>query len=396
MDCDKPMTPPSHPRRGISIGIACAMALVMGASAVHAAGVVVLKEWDFHRDSTAKALAYQRIIDSHGPYLRLVSGSRNVDILRSKLADRIEVPDSIPQFLVEEEDVIPMRDALAAMSRFSHRYPASAPLLEPLLRAVSAHLARFDAGEVRFEGAWIGRDQLASTLERNREAELLRRREIEQVVTSETQRAKGLVQMDDRWVTEQELRERSPAARTPLSDTLWPLLNPEIDGARMALENLSALAASQNGAAKVRTQRLATAIRNLFLAEFRLSRQIISSKADVAKAAAHERHARQWLKPNVFGTIREDSALESFITAAEIRTRSATQLEVCQSRLLAQLQEADIVTGDFHKLREHRAALILGETVRAVAARRFPSGGFTPSFPDESLAAIRREISSKQ
>lgn len=387
----------SHPLRGVSIGTACAVALVIGGSVVHAAGVAVLKEWNFHRDSSAKPVVYQRIIDSHGPYLRLVSGSRNVDILRSKLVDRVEVPDLIPQFLMEEKDVIPLRDALAAMSGFAVRYPSSASLLDPLLQAVSGHLARFDAGEVRFEGTWLGREELASLLEtRRHEAERLRMREIEQVVLSETQRAKGLVPMDDQWVTEQELRDRSPSARTQLSDTLWPLLNPGIEGARMALKNLSSLAASQNGAAKVRTERLSTTIRNLFLAEFRLTRQIIASSADAAKAAAHERHARQWLEPNAFGTIREDSARESFTQAAGIRIRSAAQLETCRDGLLAQLHEVDIVTGDFHKLREHRATLILGETVRAIAARRFPSGEFRPSFPDESLAAIRQEISPRR
>lgn len=369
----------------------------MGVCGVRAAGVAVLKQWNFHRDSTAKPLAYLEIIDSHGPYLRLVTGNGNVDILRSKLADRVEVPDAIPPSLLEEKDVGPLRSSLAAMRAFSARYPLSAPLLELRSAALSGHLARFDAGEVRFEGGWIGRDEFASILEnRRREAELLRKREVEQVILSENQQEKGLVPLGGRWVSEKELRERSPSARTELSDTLWPLLNSDIEGARMALKNLSALAASQNGAPKVRTERLYLVIRNLFLAEFRLSRQILASTAAEGKAAAHERHAKQWLKPNAFGTIRTDAARESHANALEIRSRAAEQLETSRAELLAQLHEADVVTGDFHKLREHRTALILGETVRAVAARRFPSGDFRPSFPDESLAAIRREISSRK
>ena len=374
-----------------------ALALVMGVGSVDAAGVAVLKEWDFHRDCSAKPVAYQRIIDSRGPYLRLVTGGRDVDILRSKLADWIEVPAVIPQCLMEEQDVAPLRDSLAAIKRFAARYPRSAPLLEPVLGGVSGHLARFDAGEVRFEGAWIGRTELAAILEsRSREAGRLRMREIEQVVLSETQRARGLVPLDGRWVTEKERLERSPTERTQLSDTLWPLMNPQIEGARVALKNLSALAGSQKGAAKVRTERFANAVRNLFLAEVRLSRQIITSTADAAKVAAHKRHARQWLKPNAFGTIRGDAARESNTKAAEIQIRSAGELEECRRGLLAQLQEADIVSADFHKLREHRAALILGDTVRAIAARRFPAGDFSPSFPDESLVAIRQKISSRK
>jgi hypothetical protein len=364
---------------------------------VRAAGVAVLKEQTFHRDSIAKPVIYQRIIDSHGPYLRIVNASRNIDILRSEMVNHIEVPDQLPPTLMEEKDLADLRESLADMKKFSTRYPRSAPLLAPPIGALSGHLAHFDAGEIRFEGDWITRDKLAAVLESRRLVDEIRRKqEIEQLVFYKTQREKGLVLVDGKWMTEQEAREYPPSAHTELSDALLPLVNPDIESARIALQNLSTLASSQNGALKVRTERLHTMIKNLFLAEFQLSGQIIAYNVATAKAAAHERHAKQWLKPNAFGTIRKTAARESQDRASAVRNQADKQLAACRAELLTQLREADIVTDDFHKLREHRVALILGETVRSIAARRTPGGEFHSSFPDESLAAIRNSITSQK
>lgn len=375
--------------------MALSLAVALGISGVRAAGVAVLKQQPFHRDSSAKPVAYLRIIDSHGPYLRLVGKGRNIDIERARMAAHVEVPDQIPMSIIEEKDVVGLRKSLADMTDFADRYPLSAPLLEPLIVAVSGHLSRFDAGGVRFEGGWITREEFAVILEnRRQESEDRQRRAIEQLVFSEAQREKGLMLVDGNWMTEREIIERPASAHTCLSAALWPLQCPDIEGARFALRNLSDLAASQNGALKVRTERLQRAIRNLFLAEIQLARQIIAGNAAEVKAAAHERHARQWLKPNAFGTIRKDAARESHTKAAEIRSLAEDQLAASRDALMEQLRQADIVTDDFHKLREHRVALLLGETVRAVAARRFSDGEFRSSFPDEALVAIRRRITS--
>lgn len=380
-----------------SAGIACFAAFAMGMADVQATGVAVIKEWDFHRDSTARPVVYLRIIDSHGPYLRLVTRRGNIDIQRSKLANHVEVPDSVPAHIMEENDISSLRMQLAAIREFSIRYPLSAGLLNPLATALAGHIARFDAGHVRFEGSWMARNELDSLLTiRRHEARLARKREIEHVIFSEAQEERGLVMRNGEWVSEAELRERPPSARTELSDTLWPLLNSNIEGARMALSNLAFLAARQTGTAKVRTERLHAVIRKLFLAEFRLSRQIIARTAAMADAAIHERYAAEALKPNPFGTVRTDMARESRAKAEEIKSRASDELDACRAELLSQLRESDIVTDDLYQLREHRAALILGETVRSVASRNFSSGQFKSSIPEENLSAIRAEISSRK
>ncbi len=359
-------------------------------------GVAVLKDQPYHRDSSAKAVAYQRI-SNYGPYLRLQTYRGNVDVVCSKLADRIEFPDPPPPVLMDERGLAPLRASFAAMKRFATRYPASAPLLQPEMDVVSGYCDRFDAGEVRFDGKWIGKQELQTLLEtRRREEKANRLRDAEQVVENAARRDMGLVRVNGAWVSEEEAQERPPAAQTELSDTLWPLINPNVAGARSALRNLSALAAGQSGAPKVRTERLRTVIHNLFLAEARLTRQMIDSTAAEVEAALHERQAEQWLKPNAFGTKREDAARDSLAKARQLRQSAAQDLASRRNGLLDQLREVDIVTVDFHQLREHRVALVLGETVRAVAARYFTDGEFTSAFPDESLAAIRGEISSRK
>jgi len=360
---------------------------------VRAGGVAVLKEHPFHRDSSATPVAYRRIITSQGPYLRIISGNRNIDILQSKLANYIEVPDRIPPTLKEERDLLDLRKSLADMKKFSMQYPLSAPLLKPPIRALSGHLSRFDAGEVRFEGNWITRFELAAILENRRiSTEMKQKQEIIQLVFNEAQREKGLVLIDGKWMTEQEARKRPLSARTELSETLWPLINPDMEGARLALQNLSKLASHQNGALKVRTERLATVIKNLFIAEFHFTKQIIASQTATAQATEHERRAKQWLKPNAFGTIHTNAARDSQKKASAFRNQAENQLNSCRAELLTQLSEADVVTEDFHKLGEHRVALALAEIVRVISARRLSPGEFRSSFPDESLLAIRNSI----
>ena len=377
------------------VGASRFVAFAMGISGASAAGVAVLKEWNFHRDSTAKPVVYLRIIDSHGPYLRLVTRRGNIDILRSKLADYVEVPDSLPSQIMEEEDASSLRAYLTTTERFSGRYPRSAVLLDPLTDALASHLARFEAGQVRFEGNWMERNDLDALLAgRQREAVLARQREIEHVIFSEAQEERGLVMRNGKWMGEAESRDQLPSGRTELSGALWPLINPDIDGARMALQNLESLATSQTGAAKVRTQRVHAVIRNLFLAEYRFAKQIISNSAAKAEATRHEQSAKQWLKPNAFGTVRTDEARDSLAKAQETNRRASQQLQTCRAALLDQLHEADVVICDLYQLREHRAALVLAEMIQAKATQNFPPGEFTSSLQPETLSAIRAEISS--
>lgn len=380
-----------HRRRFIVRTLSMLLSILLGT--VYAGGVAVLKEQSFHRDSSAIPVVYLRIIDSHGPYLRIVTSRGNVDIHRSKFADYIETPSSIPQSVQTEADANLLRTWLSSIEVFSARYSRSSVLLAPCEGTISAHLERFDSGEVRFEGTWVTPQELASMLERRkREAEALRSDEIEEVIRNEARKADGWVWKNGTLISPQEANKYQPTGRTKLSDTLWPLISRDLDGARKVLKKLSSLAATQNGTPKVRTQRLHNTIRNVFLAEFHLSRQIFSNATARSQAYAHDRRASEWMKPNAFGTLRKDEAQKSRAMAFKIRNDSAQKLKSRRAALLYQLHDAETVITDFHQLGELRVALALGEITRAIAKRNFPNGGFQSSLPDETFVTIRNTI----
>ena len=370
-----------------------AMGTCLAVSPLHADGVAVLKEQPFHRDLSAHPVFYQRIIDSRGPWLRIVTHRGNLDIGRSKLAAWIEVPGPLPDSVVDGSDLAWFRETLGLMERFAARYPRSAALLEPEIVSLRAQLARFDAGEIRVNGEWMTRRQLQQRTEtRAALAKAERRKEIERLVSDKAMEDQGWVRSNGAWVPSAGAEARPLAARTPLSDCLWPLHHPDARAAKLALENLTALAQSDAGASKVTIERLTATIRNVFRAEHSLSLCMLSNAAMTAEAARHERHSQQWSKPNAFGTPRDAEATTSFSKAALLRNDAANQLAEHREALRAQLDELDLLTADLFQQGEHRAALTLGETVRAIAGRRFPDGDYEPTFPPDSLESIRAEI----
>lgn len=342
--------------------------------------MAALKEQTYHRDLSAKAVVYSRIIDSHGPYLRLVSGGTNVDILRSKMVARVEVADGIPTNIMVEEDIAPLRATLGALKEFSARYPGSAGVLKQQTATLAAHIHHFDAGELRFEGSWISRSELAAIQATRRRAyaasELA---EVEKRAFDGAQRDKGLVLHDGKWMTPREIEQLPYDSPTELSESIEPLWNGDVEGARFVVKNLTDLAARQTGAPKVRTERLLTVVRNLFLAEARLTQRIIASTREAHDASLQDKNAKEWLKPNGFGTVTYDASRDSTEKAAEIRQRSAEGLDQCKRELREQLSETEVVAADFHQLHEQRVALILGAAVRAVGSRHFTPAEFQPS-----------------
>ncbi len=362
--------------------------LAAGLCAARAAGVAVIKEQSFHRDSSARAVVYSRILDSRGPYLRIVSGGANVDILRSNLIARIEMPDGIPASIMEEEDIALLRETLADVRKFTDRYPRSTPVLKQQAGALASYINRFDAGDVRFEGEWVSRREFAVIQEsRRRDAAASGLTEVEKRVFEAAQRDRGLVLHDGKWMTKREAGEKAAESPTELSDSIEPLWNGDLDAARFAVKNLTNLASRQTGAPKVRTERLMNSVRNLFLAESRLTQRLIARAGDFTEAAVHDKNAEKWLIPNGFGTIHKEASKDSRRKATEIRQRSADDIARLKRELMDQLREIEIVASDFGKLREQRVVMILDATVRSVAARHFTEGEFESGAPKRSPAS---------
>lgn len=347
-----------------------ASAFALAVCTAQAVGVAALKEQPFHRDSAASAVIYSHIVDSRGPHLRLVGARQNVEILRTHLVARIDLPETMPPNLLEEHEIAPFREVLTDVRNFTARYSRSAPVLEPYYDSLCNHIHRFDAGEVRFEGNWMTRKELSAIREaRQHDLQAEQRLEVETFAVAASRRDQGL--------EKSATKAPSPESPTELSAAIEPLWNGDLAGAKFAVQNLTRLASQQSGAPKVRTERLLASVRNLFLAESRVTQRIIASAAENQAAARHDKNAKEWLTPNGFGTTHPEAARESRAKAAEIRRKSAAGIAACKQELREQLQETETVTHDFIQLREQRAGLILKAATRAVGARHF----FAAEFP---------------
>lgn len=366
----------ARPVSGIRVALAMAAMGFMGTAGVAAgAGIAVFKEQPYHRDSTATAVAYSRVIDSPGPYLRFVAGGRNVDVLRSKLAAYIELPDGVPANITGDEDITPVREALGSLKDFAGRYTKSAPLLAPRIEGLAAHVAQYDAGKLRYQGVWMEPSEFGRVQEKRREeAEALERKEIEDLAFEAAQREKGLVPHQGKWIPKEETKNSPQPGDSDLASALTPLQSGDLRGARFAIYNLSVLEAGRKGAEKVRTERLRLAVRNLFLAEFRISEQILAGTVAAHEAAVHEKNARNWLKPNAFGKINREAARDSRRKAAEVLQLAGKRLDVRKNELREQLRETETVIADFEKLGETGVVLRLREAVRVIQTRNFTPG----------------------
>ncbi|MCP5543981.1 MAG: hypothetical protein H7A49_08750 [Akkermansiaceae bacterium] len=360
-------------------------------------GVAVLKEQPFHRNLTARAVIYRRIIDSNGPWLRIVTARGNIDIGRSKLVDWMELPDGPPRSVTGEDDISRLREGLATMRTFAGRYPNCAALLAPEIAVAEAHVARFDSGEIRFGGIWMRpseRDRIQTERRAAEMAEL--RRQALAVQEYEEKKDEGLVLVDGRWMSREDAAKRSPVEPTRLSSAVWPLAKPDGDEAKRALARLDALAATQHGSPKIRTLRLHATLRNLFAAEDRYSRGKMAATSIAARAAKYERLTKEWMEPNAFGSMREGEARLAASKALDLRNDAGARLAESRNDLLDQLRETDLLAEDFLGNGEHRVALTLGETVRAIANRNFPNGTYQPVVADDALQTIRDKIAARR
>lgn len=109
-------------------------------------GVAVIKQQTFHDDASAKPVIYSQIIDSQGPYIRIISGQKDLQIERSTLAGYVEVLKELPATITNDAECAPLKTSLAALLAFSTKYPKSAPVLQPQINSLNDYLGKIDSG----------------------------------------------------------------------------------------------------------------------------------------------------------------------------------------------------------------------------------------------------------
>lgn len=189
-----------------------------------------------------------------------------------------------------------------------------------------------------------------------------------------------------------------PGAAAPeseLASGISPISQPDIMGAKAALKNLERLAESQKGVEKVRTQRLATVIKNLFTVDYRVSKQLEEQKKAEMEALKMEKSADTWEIPNAFGKTNPVAARDLRYKAGEVREKEAQLVATRQRELLVQLKEAESTIHDFHKSEDFGIVILLGDSVRAINERSMPKNAFNPTFSESALAGLREFINKR-
>jgi S1-C subfamily serine protease len=180
-----------------------------------------------------------------------------------------------------------------------------------------------------------------------------------------------------------------------LAAEISPISKPNLTGAKAALKNLEILAESQIGSDKVRTQRLAAAIKNLFTAEYQVSLQLEEQKKAEIKAAELEKSADNWEIPNAFGKTNEVAARDLRHKAGELREKEAQLVAQKQRDLLVQLKESDSILHYFHKSEDFGVVILLADSVKSINDRSMPKNAFTSTFSESVVAGLREFLNKR-
>jgi len=180
-----------------------------------------------------------------------------------------------------------------------------------------------------------------------------------------------------------------------LDNELEPLKKPDLQTARLVVANLSKLASNQSGQEKVRTQRVAALVKNLFTAEFQVAEAFRSIEKNEVEVTRLQQTSRDWMIPNVWGKVNETAARDALVRAKEIKDKAAQRLENAQKELLDQLREADSLTHDFYDFQDFGVVFVLSGAVNAITERSLPKGMFKPSLPQAAIANLREFVQSR-
>ncbi len=180
-----------------------------------------------------------------------------------------------------------------------------------------------------------------------------------------------------------------------LSKVVSPLIRPDFSSARRVVADLEELADRQSGNEKVRTQRVTTAIRNLFATEFQVAEAVRAIAKAERDARRLDKIASEWLKPNAFERVNVEAAKNARKEARETRQRAAAELPEARARLIDQAHELEVVMRNFHDLGDIRLVIRLAETLHAVLARSLDGQPYLSGFPEPAIARMKETVANR-
>ena len=188
---------------------------------------------------------------------------------------------------------------------------------------------------------------------------------------------------------------QEPSTSSELSKTLSPLILPDIESAKLVLSNLEKLADSKNGAEKVAIQAMIKIIKNTYSAEFNVATKVIDQQKAETEAKTHEKHAREWLSPNAFGTINRAAAKDSSMKAEAVRKKATAELNDARENLIRQLRDADAMILIYHNKKDYNVVSILANTMLSINERSLPKDAYRPMLTREKIVSLNTFIRSR-
>jgi hypothetical protein len=219
----------------LCLGLATSLAWF---SEAHGDGIAAIKDQDFHSDSAAQVLIYSRIIAPPGPYVKIVTSQRTINLQRSKFAGNVDVMTQIPSFIESDQDLAPVRLSLEQITNFSKKFTKSEPLLKPHIAALQSHIQKFEDNQVRHEGVWIprmeyakilakeAREQKENELKRQEEREELERKKVRAAKIASEQDKKGLAYDGKEWVPKDQINHSDSEIKPSLGKEIAPIQKP--------------------------------------------------------------------------------------------------------------------------------------------------------------------------
>jgi S1-C subfamily serine protease len=124
----------------------------------------------------------------------------------------MELLSTLPENILSPDDIQPLRNSLDALLKFTSKYPKSAQLLATQAGTLKAHIAKFEAENVRYHGSWMARtdydkiketEKLAQESARIKEAKWqaeIEKTKAERAAFERAQRDKGLAEYNGKWL----------------------------------------------------------------------------------------------------------------------------------------------------------------------------------------------------
>jgi hypothetical protein len=176
---------------------------------IFGAGLAAIKEQTFHHDAGAKIVVYDTIKVS-AISVQIITPQKEFFIEPRMLAGSIEVLSALPSSITSDTELEPVRNAAKQYSDFATRFPKSAPILASHISALGDCIKNFESGNGRYNGVWMPKAEALTAKKKNEETPspadvALKKRLEERQEFEKSQKAKGLTEINGKWLTKNEI-----------------------------------------------------------------------------------------------------------------------------------------------------------------------------------------------